>query len=598
MITKKELISLLLESSSGVSEIQARIQISPLFLNDIAERLILKNASYELPSYALFKTEPESINLFQKILLKTSQLYKENELSTQQREMRLTTLMQEFRALITRGKTLLEEKKEVDSESIRQILSELCGFFSISDLFSLRGFLNIRASDLLLKKGEGVTLDSLSLFERGFEFLATRPVQYPSYPLSEDLWNALMILSLKLHSKQCTSDVSSKNGAIRMIHFYSASSTDSSIKAQHHSSEHLDAFDSSDENDNAISFDKTNHGLGSGVYGLAKLTDEEIQSVVKYRKSYFKIFEIRNPLRLYDDKMLKESDAFSSLSKYLQYACDIIKSEHSKIVQNLPLHLLAARTGAKSAQEREHAVRCFFENDQNSHDLSGHAETLLRFKNIRKLHFSTHQMYDILLLSTIEFFVKANRKNGYLTPMPINYVIKRLGFTGVSSVYNDRFNRGLIAIETPTDEPLLQVGIKLKPKSTSPFCSELSNLDDLPLSRMDIWDRPITPSQLSNMGSLHSSRYFYPASADKISQTQHMSPQKFSPSNRSKRAASLTALGQELFLMRTEKVDTGILDQMLKGRVSRTHSLDSEWSLSLLAAELEEDDKSNASQIL
>lgn len=571
MILQEELVSLLIDISSNVPDIQERIQMDPSLLPEIAERIIMfNNGAYQLPSYEQFRAEPQAMDLFKKMLMDACQFYKNNDLLNKEKNERMKALMLELQSIIERARSSLMKQESVDPEPINMISNELLRFFGTSDFMRMRFSLDIKLRDLPLKNAELVTLDALNVIERAINFLMALDMPQRSYSLGTVFLNDLLIFSLKVHSKKCTAELASLNGPVHMIHFYSSMATEERIKNQAHSSEHLDSFDSGDERDDGISFDKTNHGLGSGVYGLANISEEEIKKFVKIRRDCFKVFEIRNPLRLYDDSILNESGAFTELSKYLQYACDSIKSGYSKEVRHLRSHGLYTGSIKQSAQRRALAVRHFFEDEINSDELCTHAENLLKFKNIRKLHLSVHEMYDLLLSSTIEFFVKAHPLHGHLTPMPINYVLRHLGFTGVVSTYNDRFNRGLIAIETPTTSPLLQVGIKqkLRPKSVSPFSSELMFFNGDSPQKMDIWDRSITPTQLSHMGSLQLNQTLF----SPLGKYQMKGFQKVSPRN--KRAVSLTELGETLFIKR-ESIDTVELSQLIESRIFRAHSLDS-----------------------
>ena len=214
-----------------------------------------------------------------------------------------------------------------------------------------------------------------------------------------------------------------------------------------------------------FSFDKTNHGLGSGVYGLAEMSAEEIADAVSKKRCY-KIFEIRNPLRLNDSGALQESDALTVLSKDLQRASDAIKSSYCTRLRSLHLNLTGIRIKKESAELRRQAVINFFRAPSNEDMLHKQADMLLAFREIKRKALNHEDMYHILLTSIIEFFVGANRFEGSLTVMPINYVIKKLEFTGISSRCNDRYSRGLIAFDTLTDSPLRQVGIKASSSPT------------------------------------------------------------------------------------------------------------------------------------
>jgi hypothetical protein len=254
--------------------------------------------------------------------------------------------------------------------------------------------------------------------------------------------------SLQLHSKRCVEEMAQTHGPVHMIHFYesAASNHEPHRPCSSRAAEYLDTFDSDEEAeiDRAFSFDKTSHGLGSGVYGLGALTDEQIDEQLS-RESNFKIFEIQFPLRLIDLHGRDESDLFTEVSKNLQRTCDCIT-------------LLRHQSKREKAQympnaSREDVVDIFFSLPEHLENLHEQARILCQFQNIMT---SLDEMKDILLNAVQEFFSHADAKKSFIVPMPINYVLKKLGFTGVVSARNDRFNRGLVAIELDVDVDVSQ----------------------------------------------------------------------------------------------------------------------------------------------
>ena len=91
--------------------------------------------------------------------------------------------------------------------------------------------------------------------------------------------NTLAKLSLKLHVEQFQKEINEGSGPVHIIHFYEERKSDEkSHIGSPRRGEYLQSYDSDDEEDDRLSFDKTSHGIGLGVYGVvACLGDKEIK---------------------------------------------------------------------------------------------------------------------------------------------------------------------------------------------------------------------------------------------------------------------------------------------------------------------------------
>lgn len=443
MLSESDLLVLL--SSCYVEYIPSneRIEEPSHFLNGMVAEVLKIQKNQELPCYESLNASDDIRFLFGRMLISANQVYKKNELMYQEISLELKELQLQIHA-----------QSDVD-------VDQLC--------LLIHGMKNTRGSqfgdfcalkELMSKIENEITSEAITLIKTTSDALVERRLKalknkIATHLIDRPYVDELIGLSLSIHSKKCTLERDSAVGSLSIIHFYGREQT----IAMPHSGEHLNGFDSGDERDESISFDKTNHGLGSGVYGLAEMSAEEIADAVSKKRCY-KIFDIRNPLRLDDSGEIKESDALTVLSKELQRICDEIKSSYYTRLRSLHLNLTGIRTKKESAELRRQAVIEFFREPSNEDKLHEQADILLAFREIKRKLLSHEDMYHILLTSTTEFFVGANRFEGSLIVMPINYVIKKLEFNGISSRFNDRFNRGLIAFETLTDSPLRHMGIK------------------------------------------------------------------------------------------------------------------------------------------
>ncbi len=271
-------------------------------------------------------------------------------------------------------------------------------------------------------------------------------------------------ISLQLHSEQYSLDAHRGHGPVHVIHFYNGLSSlaEPLRPTSPRISEHLHGYDSEDELDEYTSFCQTSHGLGSAIYALGVLTEKQINASIE-RKSCFEVYEISIPLRLIDNETAHESEQLTELSKYLQRVGDSLRELRG--------------FGMRTRCTREEEVIRYFTAINNTSDLNNHAEKLSRFKQLKDQSATKEHIYDVLLASMMEWFTIAKKKEQGLIPMPINYVIKKLGFTGIISTVNDQFNRGLVVLEPVIDVASLKlIPVRLTAiKSKSPRHSRLDS---------------------------------------------------------------------------------------------------------------------------
>ena len=469
MITKSELLLLLSVCYAEFVPIEDHIEDKASLLDGIANRLLLIQKNQEFPRYEDLCMASEIRALFGEILTSANAEYKRKDLLYTQAERESLALQKTIEAKADEiALSLNDTVADEDSVKCFYVLIETMQnnpWAAYSDCRGLKVFMNNIKNELTAAAINEFKDKSKAIFTQR---LIAKKDRMTLCHLDRAIIDQLIRLSLRIHVEKCTLDRDASVGVIRMINFYGREANN----AEPHFSEYLSAFDSDDERDEAVSFNKTNHGLGSGLYGLAYMSSHAIEDAIEKKRCY-KIFEIRNPLRLHDSEDSHESNALTELSKYLQVACDQIKLNYYKTLRASHLNLSGRRTKQESADLRKKAVIDFFHDTPNALLLREHAKILFEFKNIKTIGLKCSEIERILLASTIDFFVGASPFNGILTVMPINYVIKKLGFTGISSADNDSFNRGLIAFETSTNSPLRQVGIKGQ-RTTSTFFSKQS----------------------------------------------------------------------------------------------------------------------------
>jgi len=203
-------------------------------------------------------------------------------------------------------------------------------------------------------------------------------------------------------------------------------------------SEYLSGYDSSDEVSTS-SFVQTNHGIGSGVYGMQHLTKETINDQITSRQANFCIVSIESPLRLDDGAHYGahlESDTLTRCSRYLMQVGDLVKKEQ----------IASQTTGTKLT--REDALNHILAGGTVKATLLEEAQHLSRFKNLAG-RFNQQIIYTLLIGALHRFLQDSKQPDYDIVAMPINYLINQLGFTGVISKTNDALNRGLIAMNVP-----------------------------------------------------------------------------------------------------------------------------------------------------
>lgn len=251
-------------------------------------------------------------------------------------------------------------------------------------------------------------------------------------------------ISLLLHSQQYAREIADENSSVHIIHFYENEKGKDNYLGKPRAAEYLQPYDSDSEEDDMLSFDKTSHALGSGIYGVGKLTSDEIDKQIS-RNSCYQIVEIKKPLRLFDQLKnsngVGEAELWTELSKYLQKICDEIKIKQQK-------------SRAKKKISREQALALVTEANKSL--LEEKAMILSQFKAIS---LPQEVIIELIIYSLQEFFIASKAKNSnFLVAMPINYLIGNLGFTGVVSDANDKFSRGLIL--TNVEESCLKIAVK------------------------------------------------------------------------------------------------------------------------------------------
>ncbi len=504
MITKPELLLLLSACYAEFVPSEDHIEDKASLLDGIANGLLNIQKNQEFPSYQDLCIAPEIRALFGEILTSSNAKYKQNHRLYKQVERESIALQIKIEAKADEIALSLDDTV-ADEDSVKCFydLIEAMQKNPGAALFDCRGlkmFMNNIRNELTSAAINGFKEKSNTILTQRLIAMKSRiTLCQLDREIDSEIIEQLIRLSLKIHAEKCTSDRDASAGVIRMINFYGREAKN----AEPHFSEYLSVFDSDDEKDEAVSFNKTNHGLGSGLYGLAYMSSQAIEDAIEKRRCY-KIFEIRNPLRLHDSEGSHESNALTELSKYLQVACDEIKSTYYKTLDASHLNLSGKRTKKESAHLREKAVIDFFHDTPNELQLREHAKILFEFKNVKKIGLKCSEIEHILLASTIDFFVGASPFNGILTVMPINYVIKKLGFTGISSEYNDSFNRGLIAFETSTHSPLRQIGIKGQRTTTTFFGKQSMSCD----SSDSLMSMDKNPSRSSTPAYLNESQFY------------------------------------------------------------------------------------------
>ncbi len=253
----------------------------------------------------------------------------------------------------------------------------------------------------------------------------------PKIILDNECSIILAKIYLNTHADRYRSEFNGNNLTLHAIHFFNSLDRKKGTFSPR-ASEFTGGFDSDDENSNSNSFNITAHGLGSGVYCVGDLTKEIIDSALQKEQSHYKIIELKNYLRLYDEvdgNSANESDYMTEISKYLQSAADQLKEYRLE--------------PASQKKNRTEVVFAFFKEKDNNTYINVAAQILSEFKSINKRE---DELLDILLISMVEWFNSATKANLFVQ-MPINFLIRRLGFCAMISKLNDSFNRGLISFD-------------------------------------------------------------------------------------------------------------------------------------------------------
>jgi hypothetical protein len=170
----------------------------------------------------------------------------------------------------------------------------------------------------------------------------------------------------------------------------------------------------------------TNHGLGSGVYGLANAGPSEQEAAIKYNpNAVAHDVTMRNPLYLQD---AGHGGDFTAMSKELQRIVDKIHNEYGK-----PLKL-SHYDGASDWME-------------------GHQVETQNLQNLIRRVFSRvndNRVPSVGELNNIisNFLVKYNtRDSSHATKQPVNYLMKFMGYDGVyaDNSTDNSFSRGCVA---------------------------------------------------------------------------------------------------------------------------------------------------------
>lgn len=166
------------------------------------------------------------------------------------------------------------------------------------------------------------------------------------------------------------------------------------------------------------------------------------------RRSHFEIIEIVNPLRLHDTPSINRSEEYTELSKGLQRMADKIKA----------LQFHNAHTASKITRNEAIQQQLLIEKEA----FDELTMKLLDILSANKTQEHFDFMSDLLKNAIIQFFEAAKKSDNLgFVDMPINYVLKQLGYTGVISSNNDSFNRGLLAMEYISPKKIIISPVKM-----------------------------------------------------------------------------------------------------------------------------------------
>ncbi len=315
--------------------------------------------------------------------------------------------------------------------------------------------------------------------------------------------NSLTACSLEIHSSVCKKSLESNEGSAQFIHFYESTKNTEGFSGKPRAAEYLQGYDSEDEEFPKISFNKTSHGIGSGIYGLAGLSREVIDAQI-LRSSQFRIVKIQKPLRLSEN----ESEQYTSISKGLQEIGDLVKDKQSK----------TRKEGAKLSRNDTLTLIAKEKNDF----LMKYSTEINSFSAVKSKNFTDEKIYKILYSSMKNFLEAARSKNSKenIVPMPINYLVGNLGFTGVVSKINDSFSRGLIAMDEDELGGVIKISVKTlsapSNKKEKSWPEEEQDSEEILTS-----NTPLPSATTLNGGNAFFAQVQPPKDKDSVAQTKH-----------------------------------------------------------------------------
>lgn len=176
----------------------------------------------------------------------------------------------------------------------------------------------------------------------------------------------------------------------------------------------------------AHSIEITNHGLGSGIYGFANATPEQIsEAASKYNSTAYTV-HMNNPLFLQDDT---HGAQLTELSKTMQRVASAFRT---------------ARTKGTTATVDEWAAT---QPDLNT--LKTKLVSLLGRAGVT----ITPESAEAQITGALKAFFTAydSTSAGQLVAQPVNFLLNRLGYDGVYATdkVNNAFNRGNVAYTVP-----------------------------------------------------------------------------------------------------------------------------------------------------
>jgi hypothetical protein len=309
--------------------------------------------------------------------------------------------------LLGKAKAQLSSKEDADWKGIRRGLR-----FKVND--------SEIWSHLLQAKSQGELTEKMS------EVILKLESSQETYNIPPDILtfghkSKLTTETLLAYGEISTRELESQSKPAHFTHFHP-------LDSEPRSSEYLSTYDSGDEGTDA-SFVKTNHGIGSAVYGLSNMTKGgNIQHQID-QASHFQFVEVSNPL--YMDTT--QSEAYTEVSKWMQRTADAIRNKQRELQSETP-GTKVTRNEAFDAYLKMGGVQSEFE------------ENSTKLASITNLGIDEGAAEKVLKVSIADFMESARHTKSLLVEMPINFVIQRYDFTGVISENNDTFSRGLIAL--------------------------------------------------------------------------------------------------------------------------------------------------------